>query len=219
MIAEHLATYDSESRIYLFTIDMLHCYDDIILQLDDALCRVVNDPRISIGFRSCRDLLSVKGRVFFHCNDHAIARIPAYRESLSVNRDPGDNFEYIDPVLSNPSDLWNFKGLMSYRPWGPKLDWSPASTFEFPKYDNGKISFQAAQWQANNVGVDMYLSSSDFTLPKGKYKFQIGGVIDPKKETNNGYKWHRPPAGDHRLEAGATKRRLKPAATRGKAES
>lgn len=184
MIAKHMATHELESRIYLFTIDMLHCYDDFILQLDDALYEVVNDPRISIGFRSCRDLSSVNGRIFFHCNDHAFARIPTYRELLAKYRDPGDNFEYIESVLSNPCDLWNFKGLIAYRPWGPKSNWSPASTFEYPKFVGKKVSFKAAQWTANNLGTDMYLSSSNFTLPKGTYEFKAGNVIITKQSDN-----------------------------------
>jgi hypothetical protein len=177
MIAKHMAAHELESKLYLFTIDMLHCYDDFILQLDDALYEVVNDPRISIGFRSSRDLSSVNGRIFYHCNDHAFSRIPTYRELLAKYRDPGDNFEYIESVLSDPSDLWNFKGLMKYRPWGPKSDWFPASIFEYPKIEGNNVSFKAAQWNANNLGVDMYLSSSIFTLPKGTYEFRVDNVI------------------------------------------
>ncbi len=180
MIAKHMAAHELESRIYLFTIDMLHCYDDFILQLDDALYKLVNDPRISIGFRSCRDLSSINGRIFFHCNDHAFARIPTYRELLVKHRDPGDNFEYFESVLSNPSDLWNFKGLIAYRPWGPKSDWSPASTFEYPKFEGNEVSFKAAQWKANNLEVDMYLSSSNFNLPKGTYRVRVNNVIVTK---------------------------------------
>lgn len=181
MIAKHMEAYELESKIYLFTIDMIHCYDDLILQLDDELYKFVNDPRISIGFRSCRDLSSVSGRIFYHCNDHAFARIPTYRELLAKYRDPGDNFEYIESILSNPSDLWNFKGLIAYRPWGPKSDWSPASTFEYPKFVGKKVSFKAAQWTANKLGTDMYLSSSNFTLPKGTYEFKAGNVIITKQ--------------------------------------
>jgi hypothetical protein len=185
MIAKHMAAHESESRIYLFTIDMLHCYDDFILQLDDALYEVVNDPRISIGFRSCRELSSVNGRIFFHCNDHAFARIPTYRELLAKNRDPGDDFEYIESVLSDPTDLWNFKGLIAYRPWGPKSDWFPASTFSFPKFEDNNVSIKAAQWSANNIGMDMYLSSSNFILPKGTYEVRIDNVRVTKQSDRN----------------------------------
>ncbi len=179
MIAGHLAKHAKESQAYIFTIDMLHCYDDFILQLDDAIADAVDDPRTSIGFRSCRDLKSLKGRIFFHCNDHAFERIPIYRAILVNNRDLGDDYEYIESVLSDPTDLWNFKGLIAYRPWGPKSDWFPASTFSFPKFEDNKVSIKAAQWSANNIGIDMYLSSSNFILPKGTYKYQISEVRIP----------------------------------------
>lgn len=179
MIAKHLSTHEKASRAYVFTVDMLHCYDDFILQLDDAVVKAVDDPRTSIGFRSCRELRSIKGRIFFHCNDHAFARIPTYRGILAKNRDHDDDYEYIESVLRNPTDLWNFNGLIAYRPWGPKSDWSPASTFSFPKFEDNKVSFKAAQWAANNIGVDMYLSSSNFILNKGTYGVRISKVRIP----------------------------------------
>jgi hypothetical protein len=185
MIAQRIAKHELESRAYVFTIDMLHCYDEFILQLDDAISKAVGDPRISIGFRSCRDLKSVNGRIFFHCNDHAFERISSYKEILQQNRDPGDDFEYIDSILTNPIELWNFKGLLAYRPWGPKSGWSPASTFSFPKFEEKKVSIKAAQWEANNIGVDMYLSSVNISLPKGTYDFQASIVQIPKESNQN----------------------------------
>jgi hypothetical protein len=182
MIGEQMAKHELESRAYVFPIDMLHCYDDFILQLDDAISNAVGDHRISIGFRSCRDLKSINGRIFFHCNDHAFERISIYKENLVKNRDPGDDFEDIDSILENPIDLWNFKGLIAYRPWGPKTGWSPANTFSFPIYEDKKLFFKAAQWEVNNVGVDMYLSSSNIILPKGTYRVKISTIQIPKKE-------------------------------------
>ena len=62
MLAENAEANEAESRANVFTIDMLHCYDDLILQLDDAIVEAVDNAQVSIGFRSCRDLQGVKGR-------------------------------------------------------------------------------------------------------------------------------------------------------------
>lgn len=187
IITNQLAEYEFKQQAYVFTIDMLHCYDDFILQLDDAVSHAAGDPRISIGFRSCRELSSVDGRIFFHCNDHAFQRIPQYRQLLATNRDDGDDFEYIDGVLAEPAKLWNFKGLIAFRPWGPKSGWAPAESFVNPQYEENKIELRAAKWAANNLGIDTYFSSLSVVLPKGKYDFQIGEVVTPsEKDTKNG---------------------------------
>ena len=120
MIANNLEAHESESRAYAFTIDMLHCYDDFILQLDDEITKIVNDPKISTGFRCCRELTAINGRIFFHCNDHAFMRTEHYLEQLSKFRDDGDDFDQIKAILENKNELWNFQGLIAVRPWGQK---------------------------------------------------------------------------------------------------
>lgn len=179
IINEQVARHETEARAYVFTIDMLHCYDDLILQLDDAIYRAVGDPRISMGFRSCRDLTHVRGRIFFHCNDHAFERIPQYRALLTSNRDEGDAFEQVDLLLSRPEDLWNFKALIAYRPWGPKTGWKPAAEFEFPKVAEGQIQVKAAKWNANQSDTQVYLSSLEIVLPPGTYQARLGEVVIP----------------------------------------
>ena len=182
-IQHNLNEHKKESRGYVFSIDMLHCYDDFILQLDDAITEAVGDPRSSIGFRCCRDLLSAKGRIFFHCNDHAFQRIEIYIESLNKYRDDGDGLDKLVNVISNKDELWNYKALIAFRPWGPKQHWSPASEFSFAKFKGDKINMKAAQWSANNAGIDMYLSSMNMTLPAGKWETSIHTktVIKPPK--------------------------------------
>lgn len=176
MIEGNFKAHLEDNRAYVFTIDMLHCYDDLILQLDDAITEGVSDPRISIGFRSCRDLSSTSGRIFFHSNDHAFARIEKYIAMLQNNRDDNDNFELIKEILVSPNELWNFTGLIAFRPWGPKSNWNPALDFQFPKVENKHFKLKAATWQGNHVGTGLYLSSADIMLPKGKYKYEISQV-------------------------------------------
>lgn len=166
-----LESHNAGSRGCVFLIDSLHCYDDFILQLDDAITHALSDQRSSVGFRCCRDLMSTGGRIFFHCNDHAFERIPQYRTMLGENRDAGDNYEEIDGRLALPDGLWNYKGLAAYRPWGPKPNWTPANSFVAPKFDDGCLSFEAAQWRPN-AELDVYLASSSFILPTGKFAIE-----------------------------------------------
>lgn len=181
MITKQLAQHQAESRAYVFPIDMLHCYDDFILQLDDAISEAAQDPRISIGFRSCRELLHIRGRIFFHCNDHAFARISHYKTLLVSNRNEGDDFDRIDMILSHPEELWNFKGLMAYRPWGPKTNWKPAAEYASPKVEDGRIQAKAAKWHANNADAQIYLSSLEIILPPGTYQSQLDEVVVPRQ--------------------------------------
>ncbi len=182
-ISAQFASYQAKQQAYAFTIDMLHCYDDFILQLDDAVTQAVKDPRISIGFRSCRELQSVGGRIFFHCNDHAFQRIPLYREYLRDNRDDGGNFEQIDDMLAGPEELWNFKGLIAYRPWGPKFDWAPAHTFTIPQFEGQMLNLRAAKWVPNESAIGTYLSSLEITLPEGQYEVESSDIVVPGKQS------------------------------------
>ncbi len=181
-ISAQFAEHQAKGQAYIFTIDILHCYDDFILQLDDAVSQAVKDPRISIGFRSCRDLLSVNGRIFFHCNDHAFQRIDLYREYLRSNREGGDNFEHIDNALTNEDELWNFKGLMAYRPWGPKADWAPAQAFTNPRFEGELLKLRYAIWVPNESAIGTYLSPLKITLPEGKYAVAATETLVPSKE-------------------------------------
>lgn len=172
MIEGNVKAHLDEDRVYVFTIDMLHCYDDFILQLDDVIAEAASDPRTSIGFRSCRGLNSTAGRIFFHSNDHAFARIEKYTAMLNENRDANDNLDLIKEILTKPNELWNFTGLIACRPSGPKNNWNPALNFKFPKIEKGHFILKAAIWSGNQTGADLYLSSADFMLPKGKYKYE-----------------------------------------------
>ena len=173
MIGSNIAKHAKKNRIYAFTIDMLHCYDDFILQLDDKISESISDEQSSIGFRCCRNLQSINGRIFFHCNDHAFQRINKYINLLINNRNDSDNFDENVNSLNRKDLLWNFQGLSSFRSWGPKENWNPAKEFSFPKLNE---ALRAAKWEGNNSGIDMYLSSSQFTLPAGKYKISTSEI-------------------------------------------
>jgi hypothetical protein len=174
MITNHLAQKLEDGGVYAFAIDMLHCYDDFILQLDDAIVAATKDCRASIGFRSCRELQSARGRIFFHCNDHAFGRISRYQEMLASTREPGDEYEALAPLLREPAQLWNFPGLLAYRPWGPKKDWWPASEFRFPRFEGNQVKFRTAQWRSNVPNGELYFAGAVFTLPAGEYQFRWG---------------------------------------------
>lgn len=163
-----------DSLAFTFPIDMLHCYDDFILQLDEAVANHVNDSRVMIGFRCSRELLSPSGRLFYHCNDHAFERLELYKKLLRENRDEGDNYNAILEILENPvNKLWNFPGALAYRPWGPKQSWHPAEIYEGDKLVENKVETKGAQWQTNAQFRDLYLTSVKIMLEKGKYKAEM----------------------------------------------
>ncbi len=90
-------------------------------------------------------------------------------------------------MLAEPADLWNFKGLIAFRPWGPKSGWAPAESFVNPQYEEKKIELRAAKWAANDLGIDTYFSSLEVVLPKGTYDVKLGEVVIPsEKATKNG---------------------------------
>ncbi|QNH00126.1 hypothetical protein [Pseudomonas sediminis] len=181
MIEENMETHKKEDRLYFFSVDMLHCYDDFFLQLDDALQDAILDPKVSTGFRCCRNINSVVGRVFFHCNDHAFQRLDRYVQLLGENRDEGDQFDEFILAVENRSELWNFRGMTAVRPWGPKPGWSPAAEFKFPRVGE---PLRAAKWQANNVGIDMYLSSMQLMLEPGTYKCEVSETVVSQTGSN-----------------------------------
>lgn len=170
-IQKNFDEYEIEEKIYVFTIDMLHCYDDFILQLDDMIFKETQDIKTCIGLSLCKQLDSNSGRIFFHCNDHAFERINNYIKLLEDENEI-DNFVFI-AILNNPSELWNYESLVAYRPWHAKTNWNPAREYIIPEKEGNCSSISGAKWISNNSDLIIGVSSMQFMLSKGKYKYKV----------------------------------------------
>jgi hypothetical protein len=182
MIIRNFEKSTIENRGYFIPIDIIHAYDDLLLQLDDQLVNAMSSEQISFGFIALREIESQNGRIFFHSNDHAFMRIPQYLSYIKKNLDQNSNLNEIERILRNPVDsLWNFKGLLQYRPWGPKTDFTPAKDYRFPQVISGLLHVRAAQWQGNPCAAGLYLSTGSFVLGAGEYKFKLNTHIIEKQ--------------------------------------
>lgn len=55
--------------------DLIHAYDDFILQLDQSLYRSINDIRASVALMGAKGVKSLGGHLFFHSNYAAIDQL------------------------------------------------------------------------------------------------------------------------------------------------
>ena len=62
--------------------DLILAYDDLVIQLDDALRALCADDSVSIGLLASHFVNRVQGRAFFHCNVAALKNTPIYRGLL-----------------------------------------------------------------------------------------------------------------------------------------
>lgn len=160
------------NKIWMISMSTLHCYDDLLLQLDDYIARQFSE-KCSIGLRAAGNLEHVSGRVFFHCNDAAHNRIMSYRARL----ENPIKFEALMRDIGQKG-LWNFELLPFYRPWGPKSGDNPAKAFSQPEIIDGSFDFKAPEWKANgNFGG--FFTSCYFTAPSDAKVVWSSGHHDP----------------------------------------
>ncbi len=162
----------ANDTLWFIPIDLIHCYDDVILQMDEFLAETF-DHTVCLGVRAEGNLQSNQGRTFYHCNDAAFDRRSYYQAKLEEGIDGSKKADF------DIEELWNFEGLPLYRPWPWKKNWNPAAKYKFPKKENGKITAQAACWKANH-GVSNCYANASFT-PSKDGKVQLSVVQKPGK--------------------------------------
>jgi len=64
------------------SLDLILAYDDLVIQLDDALRARCADDSVSIGLLAAHFVNRPQGRGFFHCNVAALKNIAVYRGFL-----------------------------------------------------------------------------------------------------------------------------------------
>ncbi len=123
-----------EDKFLLKSIDFLPFYDDLMIQLDDALLNYTNDVRVSVGFRASMKILQYYGRIFYHCNYPACFRIEKYKGILlnENNIDP----RFVEEFEKGTEYLWNCQIMYHYVKMNKNvnIDYHPASFFTYPKW-------------------------------------------------------------------------------------
>ncbi len=64
------------------SLDLILAYDDLAIQLDDALRTLCSDDSVSIGLLAAHYVNRAQGRAFFHCNVAALKNTLIYRSLL-----------------------------------------------------------------------------------------------------------------------------------------
>lgn len=64
------------------SLDLILAYDDLVIQLDDALRARCADESVSIGLLAAHYVNRAQGRGFFHCNVAALKNTALYRDLL-----------------------------------------------------------------------------------------------------------------------------------------
>jgi hypothetical protein len=67
--------------------DLIHAYDDFILQLDQSLYLSINDIRASVALMGAKGVRSLGGHMFFHSNYAAIDRLTDIQRLLDEDWD------------------------------------------------------------------------------------------------------------------------------------
>jgi hypothetical protein len=109
------------------SLDLILAYDDLVIQLDDALRVRCSDDSVSIGLLGAHFINRPQGRGFFHCNVAALKNTAVYRGILEKEyagaeehmKNQGLTEETISYNLENhrqglktwqgaPSSIWNY---------------------------------------------------------------------------------------------------------------
>ncbi len=133
----------ADGRFLLKSIDFIPYYDDLVLQIDDAIYALTQEIDSTIGTSAIVSLHEYSGRVYFHANYAACARLNCYSSMVPAGRIPQASE---DELAKGVKHLWNCGMMYQFFPREPDMpvDWHPASDFEYPKRTekNGVKSIQ-----------------------------------------------------------------------------
>lgn len=147
----------ANETIHFISLDHLHAYDDLMLQINDVIADEIAKDHC-IGRSAIGELHSTAGRAFFHCNDHAHERFAKFGARMANSEEPSAcNW-------ASTAELWNYAALPRFRPWGPKIRWQPALEFSSVRLDEGVFTTKAAEWQANS-DQGVFLSNAIIRTP------------------------------------------------------
>ncbi|MGI0133793.1 MAG: hypothetical protein ACREBW_02390 [Candidatus Micrarchaeaceae archaeon] len=81
-VIETSAEANARGHAIGLSLDVILAYDDLMIQLDDALRLKCSDHSVSIGLLAAHFVNRPQGRGFFHCNVAALKNSHFYREHL-----------------------------------------------------------------------------------------------------------------------------------------
>lgn len=81
-VIETSAEANARGHALVSSLDLILAYDDLMIQIDEALRTKCGDGSVSIGLLAAHFVNRAQGRGFFHCNVAALKNTAFYREQL-----------------------------------------------------------------------------------------------------------------------------------------
>jgi len=124
-------TMARDNRSIMLTPGMLIAYDDLLMQMDDAIWKFTNDYLSSIGLIAARSANMSISRTFFHCNAPALSRISSYLPLVKLHFP--QNTPDIALLEQGIGALWQAEHVtLSFAPYEVLITLHPAANFVHP---------------------------------------------------------------------------------------
>ena len=154
-----------DNRTTMLMPSILVAYDDLLIQLDNALWGLTNDHKASIGILAAASANSLDSRIFFHCNAPALAMLGKY--TAVVREVYPSNIDDIRHLELGVEHLWKYEGIgVSFAPYEHLLKAQPAKNFTYP----GRLS-------RHKIGdVEVAVADSNFVRRPDNERTQEGAA-------------------------------------------
>lgn len=155
--------YQDNNLFFGMTIDYIHAYDDIILQLDDYITQNILSSEQSFLNRALNDLDAANSRILLHCNRSAFRKLHKSEENFIQK-------------------YWKFDNLPLGIPYSYKNNTQYAGDFKIPHWIEGDppcLNLKHQVWQSfeKNFYEGFYYTLVEITLEEGTYKYENNQTV------------------------------------------